>query len=78
MVGHPPFETPKLNETYARIKNNEYNIPSRLSPAARRLIEAMLKPNPLDRPNMKAILAHEFFITGISGGVFLENSHCRF
>ena len=64
-MGHPPFETTKLTDTYARIKNNEYNIPSRLSNPARRLIELMLRANPAERPSMRQILAHEFFTNGI-------------
>ncbi|OQV15228.1 Serine/threonine-protein kinase PLK1 [Hypsibius exemplaris] len=64
LVGHPPFETTKLADTYDKIKKNDYKIPDRLSNSAKHLIELMLKPNPLQRPTMRAILAHEFFTSG--------------
>lgn len=64
LVGHPPFETSKLTDTYAKIKANEYNIPCRISQPARDLISLMLKPNPTDRPSMSSILQHKFFRTG--------------
>ena len=64
LVGHPPFETKSLRETYNRIRNNEYTIPSRVSDNAAKLIKRMLKPNPADRPSLKEILADEFFTKG--------------
>ena len=64
LVGHPPFETKSLRETYNRIRNNEYTIPSRISDNAAKLIKRMLKPNPADRPSLKEILADEFFTKG--------------
>ena len=64
LVGHPPFETKSLRETYNRIRNNEYTIPSRISDNAAKLIKRMLKPNPGDRPSLKEILADEFFTKG--------------
>lgn len=64
LVGHPPFETKSLRETYNRIRNNEYTIPSRISDNAAKLIKRMLQPNPADRPSLKEILADEFFTKG--------------
>ena len=43
LVGKPPFETQTLKDTYARIKNNEYHIPSRVGPLARKLIFKLLQ-----------------------------------
>ena len=49
LVGHPPFETQSLKDTYGKIKRNEYHIPSRIAPTARSLITRMLRPDPADR-----------------------------
>ena len=71
LVGKPPFETNNLKDTYTRIRKNEYHIPStRVSSAARALIQRMLAADPSKRPNMQEILADEFF-TG-SNIVLLE------
>nr|XP_037276461.1 serine/threonine-protein kinase PLK1-like [Rhipicephalus microplus] len=64
LVGHPPFETPTLKETYARIKRNEYRVPSSVSSAARKLIRKLLQPDPARRPNVEAILEDEFMFSG--------------
>ncbi|CAH8481185.1 unnamed protein product [Heterobilharzia americana] len=61
LVGSPPFETNKLEETYARIKQNEYRIPIRVSVSASMLIRSLLHANPEKRPNMFTVLDHEFF-----------------
>ena len=49
LVGHPPFETQSLKDTYSKIKRNEYHIPSRIGPLARTLISRMLQADPLSR-----------------------------
>jgi polo-like kinase 1 len=65
LVGKPPFETSSLKDTYSRIKKNEYIIPStKVSPAAKRLIENLLQADPTQRPNMAAVLEDEFFTSG--------------
>ena len=43
LVGKPPFETQTLKDTYARIKKNEYYVPSRVGPLAKRLITRLLQ-----------------------------------
>lgn len=57
LCGRPPFETSSLKETYARIKKNEYSIPSSksLSKAAVDMIHKMLRSDPSSRPNMMAL-----------------------
>ncbi|KAK3747586.1 hypothetical protein QZH41_015820, partial [Actinostola sp. cb2023] len=65
LVGHPPFETKSLRETYQRIRANEYTIPSRVSCNAAKLIQRFLQPNPSDRPDLKYILYDDFFQCGI-------------
>ena len=64
LIGHPPFETKSLRETYNRIRNNEYTIPSRISDSAAKLIQKMLHANPAKRPSLSEILADEFFKKG--------------
>lgn len=49
LVGHPPFETQSLKETYTKIKKNEYHIPSRIGTLARNLIIKMLQADPSAR-----------------------------
>ena len=61
LVGHPPFETKSLRETYQRIRSNEYTIPSRISDKAARLIQKMLHAKPDDRPCLSDVLADDFF-----------------
>ncbi|XP_013788825.2 serine/threonine-protein kinase PLK2-like [Limulus polyphemus] len=64
LVGHPPFETTTLNETYSRISNNSYCMPMNISESARTLIFRMLKSRPADRPDITEILQDEFFCSG--------------
>ncbi len=64
LVGRPPFETSSLNDTYRKIKRNEYHIPSRISNDARVLITKLLRPNPMTRPTSHEILLDPFFING--------------
>ncbi|XP_075528543.1 serine/threonine-protein kinase polo [Dermacentor variabilis] len=64
IVGHPPFETPTLKETYIRIKKNEYHVPSTVSSPARNLIRRMLQQEPERRPNIEAIMQDEFMTCG--------------
>ncbi|CAL8078945.1 unnamed protein product [Calicophoron daubneyi] len=61
LVGNPPFETNKLEDTYARIKQNEYHIPIRVSTVASRFIRALLNPDPKQRPSMFTMLDDDFF-----------------
>lgn len=64
LVGKPPFETQSLKETYAKIRNNEYVIPSRVSANARHLIERLLQPEPQKRPTINELLQFDFFTQG--------------
>lgn len=64
LIGHPPFETKSLKETYSRIRNNEYTIPPRISDSAAKLIRKMLQANPANRPSLNDILSDEFFKKG--------------
>ena len=62
LVGKPPFETLSLKETYERIKNNQYQIPSKIGNDAANLIRKLLCADPSKRPKIKEIL-HDPFMT---------------
>ncbi|KFD49138.1 hypothetical protein M514_09962 [Trichuris suis] len=64
LVGKPPFETDSLKDTYARIQRNEYHVPSRLSPAARQMIQRILQTDPKNRPNVTELLKFQFVSSG--------------
>ncbi|XP_034276515.2 serine/threonine-protein kinase PLK1 [Pantherophis guttatus] len=64
LVGKPPFETSCLKETYIRIKNNTYTIPTHINPVAASLIQKMLQHDPAARPTIDELLNEEFFTTG--------------
>ncbi|XP_054848719.1 serine/threonine-protein kinase PLK1-like [Eublepharis macularius] len=64
LVGKPPFETSCLKETYMRIKNNDYTIPSHINPVAANLIQRMLRSDPATRPTIEELLNNDFFSTG--------------
>ncbi|XP_066536928.1 serine/threonine-protein kinase PLK3 [Hoplias malabaricus] len=66
LCGNPPFETLDLKETYKCIKEVRYSLPPSLTPAAQKLISAILQKNPSDRLTLDQILAHEYFSKGFT------------
>lgn len=68
IVGKPPFETQDVKTTYKRIKMNAYTFPDGaiISEAAKSLITEILSTDPLKRPSLDQILAHDFFNQGTS------------
>ncbi len=64
LVGRPPFETSCLKDTYMRIRNNEYAIPSRVSRPAANLIQRLLSERPEDRPSLSTVFKDSFFTKG--------------
>lgn len=68
IIGKPPFETQDVKTTYKRIKMNAYTFPEGaiISDAAKALITEILNTDPLKRPNLDQILAHDFFNQGTS------------
>lgn len=64
LVGRPPFETSCLKDTYMRIRNNEYAIPSRVSRSAAKLIQKLLSERPEERPSLDTVCNDEFFTRG--------------
>ena len=63
IIGKPPFETSDVKTTYRRIRMNAYSFPESvtISEPARSLITRILVTDPLKRPSLDEILAHEFF-----------------
>jgi len=64
LVGKPPFETQTLKETYKRIRNNEYHVPSRVGLQAKNLIRVLLQDLPEKRPSVAKILQDDFLTQG--------------
>ncbi|KPJ13767.1 Serine/threonine-protein kinase polo [Papilio machaon] len=65
LVGKPPFETSTLKDTYKRIKQCEYRVPTTLRKPATSMIVLQLQANPALRPSVDKLLRHEFFSSGI-------------
>ncbi|KAF7426061.1 Cell cycle serine/threonine-protein kinase cdc5/MSD2 [Pleurotus ostreatus] len=70
LIGRPPFQTKDVKSIYKRIRDNEYDFPAErpISSHARTLIQAILTPDPNDRPSLHEILDHPFFIQGLVPG----------
>ena len=49
-----------------RIKKNEYDVPSRIGPLARNLIQRLLQHDPIKRPSVKEILQDDFMTMGFN------------
>ncbi len=66
LVGKPPFQTPKVDEIYERIRQNAYEIPTSagLSVEAVDLITRILTHNPARRPTLVQIMNHAWFQCG--------------
>lgn len=61
LVGKPPFETKTLEETYKRIKDCNYSIPSHIPRHAEQLIVWLLQIDPSKRPTVQQAANHEWF-----------------
>lgn len=61
LVGHPPFETKTLKDTYSKIKKCDYRIPTSLRNPAADLIIAMLQAVPEKRPTVAQLLDYDYF-----------------
>ncbi|KAI6215513.1 hypothetical protein M3Y94_00393400 [Aphelenchoides besseyi] len=64
LVGKPPFETESLKQTYAKIRRNEYTIPTRISQHAHEMIAALLTHQPENRPSVFEVSKYKFFSRG--------------
>ncbi|XP_077498646.1 serine/threonine-protein kinase PLK1-like [Amblyomma americanum] len=65
LVGRAPFKSTTREKTFARIKRNEFEIPTNVSSAASALIRWILQPEPAMRPSIGAIMHHEFMTRGL-------------
>ncbi|CAJ0961515.1 unnamed protein product, partial [Mesorhabditis belari] len=61
LVGTPPFETKSLQETYRRIKSNQYRIPSTIGNTAAKVIRELLAANPASRPKIAEVKKYAYF-----------------
>ncbi|CAJ0961496.1 unnamed protein product, partial [Mesorhabditis belari] len=61
LVGTPPFETKSLQETYRRIKSNQYRIPSTIGNTAAKVIRELLAANPASRPKIGDVRKYAYF-----------------
>ncbi|KAL0267547.1 UNVERIFIED_CONTAM: hypothetical protein PYX00_009792 [Menopon gallinae] len=61
LVGKPPFETHSLDETYSRIQECKYTIPSHIAKLAQLLITWLLQIDPKKRPKIDETAQHEWF-----------------
>lgn len=63
LVGHPPFQSSNVNETYLRIKESSYQWPTtcQSSKSAADLVRRMLQVDPEKRITVTDALRHSFF-----------------
>ncbi|KAM0687651.1 Cell cycle serine/threonine-protein kinase cdc5/MSD2 [Conglomerata obtusa] len=64
LVGTPPFQKRKVNEIYETIKKMDYTFPREYNYGrySRELIKSILNRNPVERPSLKEIMEHRFFV----------------
>ncbi|KAJ8259419.1 hypothetical protein GJAV_G00169050 [Gymnothorax javanicus] len=62
LVGKPPFESKRVEETYRRISKVEVTYPSHMSEGSRDLISKLLKHNPLQRLPVQGVLVHPWVV----------------
>lgn len=67
LVGQPPFETKSMKETFVKIRNCDFNLPSILRKTAAKMIIEMLQSNPDERPTAGQLLQFEFLAQESSG-----------
>ncbi|KAJ9587012.1 hypothetical protein L9F63_019391, partial [Diploptera punctata] len=60
LVGKPPFDTDGVKSTLTKVVMANYEVPTGLSPAAKDLIDLLLKKNPKERIKLQNILDHPF------------------
>jgi len=61
LIGHPPFETESLKQTYERILGNIYTFPNNISEEAQTFIRKLLHPDPHDRGNLDGASTDSIF-----------------
>jgi polo-like kinase 1 len=73
LAGKPPFETSSLKDTYKKIKNCDYRLPTHLHKAAGSMIMQMLQADPNLRPPVSRLLRNEFLTSGIMPAALPES-----
>jgi len=68
LIGHPPFETDTLKQTYEHILGNVYEVPAEISENAKDFIGKLLHPDPQERGDLEptstdSIFNHKFLKT---------------
>ncbi|KAM5543681.1 hypothetical protein V8D89_002932 [Ganoderma adspersum] len=77
VVGRPPFQTKDVKTIYKRIRDNEYEFPAdrAVSAPVQELIQAILTPDPAQRPTLADIVAHAWFGAGTVPGYIPASAH---
>ncbi|XP_065839173.1 serine/threonine-protein kinase PLK4-like [Oscarella lobularis] len=60
LIGKPPFDTEGVKSTLTKVATGDYVMPKHLSAEAQDLIGSMLRRDPSQRINLKAVLSHPF------------------
>lgn len=77
LVGKPPFETSTLKETYARIKQVQYETPQYISKPAMNMVSNMLQLSPSKRPSVAKLMKDYFFSSGKANQHFTNKKKYR-
>ncbi|TNN10797.1 Serine/threonine-protein kinase PLK4 [Schistosoma japonicum] len=62
IVGHPPFDTREVRSTLNRVLAVDYKLPQTVSTEAADLINALLRREPQERLQLRAIMQHPFML----------------
>lgn len=66
LVGEPPFQTSTYEETYKKISQLQYKMPSFISKAAQHLISNLLVLKPEARLSLSDVMKHPWIIANAS------------
>ncbi|CAI8607736.1 unnamed protein product [Vicia faba] len=72
MAGYLPFDEPNQIALYRKIGRAEFTCPPWFSPEAKKLLKAILNPNPLTRIKIPELLKDEWFKKGYKPASFTE------
>ncbi|KAL5062484.1 hypothetical protein RYX36_024221 [Vicia faba] len=72
MAGYLPFDEPNQIALYRKIGRAEFTCPPWFSPEAKKVLKAILNPNPLTRIKIPELLKDEWFKKGYKPASFTE------